>query len=201
MSAGAATAQMPAGLADPVHDAQRIFRRALSAFAHPGRIERLSTDLAPPAPLFATTAGLCLALADQDTPIWLDAACDTASVRDYLRFHCGAPITADAANSRFALVSEAMAMPALADLALGEPAYPERSTTLIMQVAGFSANGPYRLSGPGIDGSARLGIAGAPAHMVAFWAENNALFPCGIDLVLASPDAIVALPRTTKMES
>ena len=80
------------GLADPVLDAQRIFRGVLDAMAHPGRIVFLPPPPEPPAPLVPATAAIALTLLDYETPIWLDHRARTEEVIAYLRFHCGAPL-------------------------------------------------------------------------------------------------------------
>jgi alpha-D-ribose 1-methylphosphonate 5-triphosphate synthase subunit PhnH len=200
MNAALAAATMPGGLADPVHDAQRIFRRLLAAFAYPGRIEALTAPDAAPAPLLPSAAAICLALLDHDTPLWLDRAADGPAVRDFLRFQCGCPLVARAADSRFAVLADAATMPPLADFALGDAAYPERSTTVILQVAGLRTDGALRLRGPGIAERTALGVDGLPARFWPEWAANGERFPCGVDVVLAAPGGIAALPRTVTVE-
>ena len=56
-----------------------------------------------------------------------------------------------------------------------------------------------RLAGPGISGHATLSVAGLPADIVDRLAANHALFPRGVDLVLAGPEGVAALPRTTRV--
>ena len=38
-----------------------------------------------------------------------------------------------------------------------------------------------------------------PRHFVAQWKQNRARFPRGVDLILAAPDGIACLPRTTRI--
>jgi alpha-D-ribose 1-methylphosphonate 5-triphosphate synthase subunit PhnH len=59
------------GLADPGHDAQRLFRAVLDAFAHPGRITSLPDPPAGPGVVSPATAAYLLTLVDRDTPLWL----------------------------------------------------------------------------------------------------------------------------------
>ena len=55
------------------------------------------------------------------------------------------------------------------------------------------------MRGPGIDGIAVLQAAIQPADLFERLAINATLFPRGIDVVLVADDAIVAIPRTTRL--
>lgn len=191
-------AKLAPGLADPVHDGQACFRAVLDAMAHPGRIVSLPFRLAapPPAPLDEAAAALALALCDFETPIWLDAALLPAA--DYLRFHCGSPLAEGPGGAHFAFSGAAASLPPLASFALGTDEYPDRSTTLILAVPALDAGRGVALSGPGIDGTARLAIEGLGD---GFWAERatlRTLLPRGLDIVLTCGQRLAALPRTTR---
>jgi len=191
-------ARLEPGFDDPVRGAQVCFRALLDAMAHPGRIVALPSSLggAPPVPLGPTAAALALTLCDIDTPVWLDKAASTAA--GYLAFHCGAPLVDSPVDARFAIVADAAALPPLDRFALGSDEYPERSATLVIEVADLVEDGGAVLRGPGIRGAARIGIDGLPAR---FWAERAALaelFPRGIDVVFASGARLAALPRSTR---
>src|SRR5690606_37837176 len=91
--ASSGAAQIAPGFANPVFDSQRIFRGLLEAMSYPGRIVDTGSLASAPAPLSPAAAATCLALADYETPVWLDPAAHP--VRDWLRFHCGCPIVSD----------------------------------------------------------------------------------------------------------
>ncbi len=186
------------GFADPVLDAQRTFRAVLDAMARPGTVHRLAGAPHGPAPLAAATVAVCLTLVDLDTPVWADAA--AAPALDYLRFHCGCP-AAGPDSAAFALIADARALPALDMVPVGLPEYPDRSATLIIQVAGLTPGQGRRLTGPGVDGAARLAIAGLDERFWPAWADNLALFPLGFDVIFTSGDQVAALPRTTRVEA
>ncbi|MFN8720679.1 MAG: phosphonate C-P lyase system protein PhnH [Rhodospirillales bacterium] len=186
------------GFADPVHDAQAAFRGVLDALSTPARIVTLAAPPAVPAPLMPATVALCLTLVDYETPLWLDGP--AAAADGFLRFHCGCPIAASPADARFAVVTDPLAMPGLHEFAPGEDLYPDRSATLLVQVAGFGEGRALRLTGPGIRGSAELRVAGLPDGFAAAWADNATLYPLGVDVVLVAGDRVVGLPRTVRME-
>lgn len=203
-----ATAQAPlqAGFDDPVLDSQACFRVVLDAMAQPGRISALAAgkmplDLAVPEPLQPVMAGLCLTLLDLDTNLWLDpAAALSEALRRYLAFHCGCPIVATPADADFALVTDPRAMPPLADFRQGSAEYPDRSTTILLQVERLTNGEGATLRGPGIEDSRRFGASPLPSD---FWSQvqsNRALFPCGVDVIFAAPAAVAALPRSTRVE-
>ena len=188
------------GFADPVFDGQKVFRATMDAVANPGRVQPLGTLATPPAPLTTELAALALTLCDHDSPVWLDAHLAAApAVADWLRFHTGAPITADKQQAMFALISDPTAMPSLEGFALGTDEYPDRSTTLIIAVHGLE-NGPaLELRGPGIKDLATLAPHPLPADFVPQWAENRQPFPRGVDVILVAPGVVAGLPRTTRI--
>lgn len=190
---------MLGGLADPVLDGQRIFRNVLDAMAHPGRVVTLPAPPELPPPLMAGAAAICLALLDFETPLWLDGAAATPGAIEYLRFHCGVPIVATPETAAFALIAEPGRMPPLEVFATGTDEYPDRSVTLIVQVERLQPVG-RRLRGPGIDGESSLGVEGVPEQFWAMLLKNQAMFPRGVDVLLAAGMLVAALPRTTRVE-
>ncbi|MCZ8317043.1 phosphonate C-P lyase system protein PhnH [Phreatobacter sp.] len=186
--------------ADPVRDAQAAFRAVMNAMARPGSVQPVAGLTGAPAPLSPTAAAIAVALADYETPLWLDPALAAApDVGAWLTFHTGARIVAEPARAAFALVAEPAALPDFATFAQGTDVYPDRSTTLILQVASLTGGPVLRLSGPGISGHAHLAATSLPADITAHLAANHALFPRGVDLVLAGPEGVAALPRTTRV--
>lgn len=189
------------GLADPVRDAQATFRAVLDALARPGRIVGVPTSAGPLTPdgLGPAAAALALTLVDFETPVWLDPGLTAAA--PWLSFHCGAPLVDDPARAAFAFARGFDALPALDRFGLGNEEYPDRSTTLILEVAGLEADTGLRLTGPGIATEARLAVAGVPPGWWAARAALAVLFPLGLDLILVASGRLAALPRTTRVEA
>lgn len=192
---------MRPGFDDPVMDSQASFRRLLDAMAQPGRVEAMQSDLEPPAPLQAAATAVCLTLLDLDTTLWLDkAARDSEGLRQFLAFHCGCPLVDEPAEAAFALITEPLTMPALESFGQGSAEYPDRSTTLIIQVRALHPEGETILSGPGIEDRRRFDATPLPLE---FWEQacaNHAGFPLGVDLIFATADRVAAVPRSTRLE-
>lgn len=188
------------GFADPVLDAQRVFRAVMDALARPGSIQLLHADLTPPFPLTPELAALALALADQEAPLWLDGPLAASTeVADFLRFHTGAAITPDPVAAAFALVADAARCPPFDRFALGSPEYPDRSTTIVLAVDDLGNDSGFTLRGPGIDGRAKLRAEPLPADMYQRLRDNRALFPLGVDLLFAGPACVAGLPRSSEL--
>jgi alpha-D-ribose 1-methylphosphonate 5-triphosphate synthase subunit PhnH len=185
---------------DPALASQAVFRTVMDALAHPGLARPLLSGLAAPAPLTATAAAVALTLLDFETPFWLDPGlADAPEVAAWFKFHTGAPLIADSARSAFAFVSDPAAMPTFDVFSPGSIEYPDRSTTLVVQVAGFGHGEALALCGPGIAGTRRFSAAPLPPDFRARLIANRALFPRGVDLILVSPDAVAALPRSLRI--
>jgi alpha-D-ribose 1-methylphosphonate 5-triphosphate synthase subunit PhnH len=193
-------AELPAGFADKVLSAQSVFRSVMDAMARPGSIQRIASAAATPVTMMRGTAAIALTLFDHDTPIWLDAQMSaTVDVAKWLKFHTSAPVMADSSIASFALVGDPKNMPSLDRFAFGSNEYPDRSTTLILQVESLTDGPAVKLEGPGIDGTATLRASIQPRDLFERLAINATLFPRGIDVVLVHDDSIVAIPRTTRL--
>lgn len=192
-------AEMPPGFADKVLSAQSTFRSVMDAMARPGGVQRIRPAAGRPEPMMPGTAAIALTLFDHDTPVWLDKAISaTPDVAKWLKFHTSAPVVANTAASHFAVIGDPSELPPLDRFALGSNEYPDRSTTLILQVDSLTSGPAWELTGPGIDGVAIL-QATIRQNLFERLAVNAALFPRGIDVVLVHDDAVVAIPRTTRL--
>ena len=186
--------------ADPVHDAQAVFRALLAAMAEPGTVHHVAPDLAPPAPLSPGAAGVALALLDLETQLWFDGADGAgAAALGFLQFHTGVRRADAPARADFALVTDGLRLPPLDVFRQGTDEEPELGATLIIQVSAIAAEAGWRLSGPGIAGERNLRIGGLRPGLAADLAANIGRFPRGVDLVFAAGRTICALPRTTKI--
>lgn len=183
----------------PVQSA-RAFRVLLDVMASPGTILALDTAR-PPAPLSQAAGTALLTLADGTTPIFLAGPLNCAAVRDWIAFHIGAPVLhADMAPEElsrhipFACGNYGDLSAHLDLFHLGDPDYPDRSTTLLMELDRLENNGAV-LSGPGIQHTARLSLP-----ETTMFKENRQLFPLGFDYFLTCANRIAALPRSTRVE-
>jgi alpha-D-ribose 1-methylphosphonate 5-triphosphate synthase subunit PhnH len=195
-------AELPQGFADKVLSAQSTFRSVMDAMARPGSVQRIMPVAGTPGPIMRGTAAIALTLFDHDTPLWLDERMSESSdVLKWLKFHTGAPVIQDSSIASFALIADGAALPAFERFALGSNEYPDRSTTVILQVESLDAGRAFELRGPGIDGVTTLQAAIKPGDLFERLRINEALFPRGIDMVLVADEAVVAIPRTTRVTS
>lgn len=177
------------GFADAATDAAFAFRRIMEVMARPGEIAEVK-GATPPAPLSVAAGVVVLTLCDPETPVWLAPGVDTQGVRDWITFHTGAPFAAPG-RAQFALGAwEEFPLDAFP---IGLPDYPDRSTTMIVEMPELAAEGAT-LEGPGIEESARLNLPD-----LAPFQRNARLFPQGLDFIFTSGARLAALPRTTRV--
>jgi alpha-D-ribose 1-methylphosphonate 5-triphosphate synthase subunit PhnH len=187
-----------AGRDDEGLRAQRSFNALMRAMAEPGLIEKLAIPPGVPEALPRGLAAVAVTLADFETPLWLDEQLGSAAeVTRYLRFATGAPIVEDPARASFALVCRATAMPPFDCFSAGSDAYPDRSVTIVTEVQTWAAMQRFELTGPGIATVRSFAAGPLPADFEKRMAENQSLFPRGVDLVITSGDEVMALPRST----
>jgi alpha-D-ribose 1-methylphosphonate 5-triphosphate synthase subunit PhnH len=169
----------------------RAFRAVLEAMARPGSLQRLA-GAAPPAPLSPAAGAVLLTLVDATTPLYLAGAADCALVREWVRFHLGAPLCG-AEQASFALGRWQDLRP-LNRFAIGSAEYPDRAATLIVEMDDLRQSGTT-LRGPGIRQKAQLSLP----ETAAFQA-NHALYPLGFDCLFTCGDLVAGLPRSTLVE-
>lgn len=187
------------GFADPVFDAQTAFRAIMDALANPGTPHKLGKTALAQGPLKAELANTLLTLSDADTTIWLSETLRTAPVEAFIAFHAGAPLTPDPAKATFALAASADELPRLDQFNLGTQEYPDRSTTVVLSVPALSGGPDQLLRGPGIRDHLHCSPMGLPGDFLAQWADNRALFPRGVDLLLVADGQVMGLPRSTRL--
>jgi alpha-D-ribose 1-methylphosphonate 5-triphosphate synthase subunit PhnH len=190
---------IPAGFARPVFESQSTFRAVLQAMSNPGRPVSVPVRAQGPSGWSGTMAAVVLTLCDMDTPLWLDPEAASSEALRFLRFHCGSPVTDMPRAASFGIILNPNAMPALEEFSSGDAEYPE----LHDHPAGRALTGPAerlaRIHGPGIAGTVEL-PNWLPRGFTEQWTRNGELFPRGVDVILAAPNAIVGLPRTLKVE-
>ncbi len=197
------TAAYRGGFGNPVLQGQGVFRVVMDAMARPGTIRSLESAISgvkPPSPLSPAAGALALTLCDADTSVWLTPALRQSASKVWIAFHTGSPLTEQKAETRFAFVEKGGVVPGFGQFALGTQEYPDRSSTLVLEVDALSGGVSFTATGPGIRDAVEFSPRGLPDVFPALWAENRALFPRGVDLILVAGSELLCLPRTTKLE-
>ncbi|MDC0738689.1 phosphonate C-P lyase system protein PhnH [Cognatishimia sp. SS12] len=184
------SAALKGGFETPAVQSAVAFREIMTAMARPGHVSHVTGGEAP-APVSAAAAAVILTLCDADTGLYLAGAYDTEAMRAWVRFHTSAPLCGPEACS-FALGTWDDLRP-LGRFPLGSAAYPDRSATLIVEVAHLQPQG-RTLTGPGIQDRAELSLPAGPE-----FADNHALFPRGLDFIFTCGAQLAALPRSTRV--
>ncbi|MFT4784180.1 MAG: alpha-D-ribose 1-methylphosphonate 5-triphosphate synthase subunit PhnH [Paracoccaceae bacterium] len=177
------------GFAQAPIDSSHAFRAVMIALAQPGEICTVA-GANPPAPLSVAAGVVVLTLCDPDTPVFLGAGHDTPEVRNWIKFHTGAPITNEA-EAMFAIGLWAD-LPEAA-FSLGTAEYPDRSATLIVEIPVLENSGAT-LRGPGIKDSALLSVPETKAFQA-----NATHFPLGLDFIFTCVDRLAGVTRTTRV--
>ncbi|MBD8882140.1 phosphonate C-P lyase system protein PhnH [Rhodanobacter sp. 7MK24] len=192
---------MLAAFANPVFDSQSNFRELLQAMARPAVPRTLPVLPPAPAPAAPAAMAIVLTLCDATTSVWLQQPED--EVVRHLRFHAGLKLADRPQDADFALITNPASMPPLDAFACGDMRYPDRSASLIIQLAAINpvaAGGAGNtFAGPGIRDTETVAIDGLPAD---FWQQRAALaalLPLGIDLFFVAGQQVLALPRTTRL--
>lgn len=186
-----------AGFPNPVLDQQAAFRAVMQALAEPGCIVPAGAMVGEASPLGPVARAIALSLLDFEVRYHL--APSLAAAESDITFHTGSRLAARPDESEFAFVDLTHDALDLARYAQGTPEYPDRSTTIILKVESFAGGPTLAIAGPGIPGTRELAIPGLPADFIVQWAANAARAPLGVDLLFTTNEAVLGLPRSTRI--
>lgn len=169
---------------------QQVFRSLMEAMSRPGKLENLATltECAFPArAVLATLLDAEVSFCDHDDLLdandWPLLQAENRPVEQASYILCRGDKAPD---------FEPM---------LGSLSSPERSATLILQVASVSDGAcQLNLSGPGIKGERPAKLSCLDRDWLIKREQWNASFPLGVDLILVDREHVLALPRTTNIE-
>jgi alpha-D-ribose 1-methylphosphonate 5-triphosphate synthase subunit PhnH len=195
--------QVRPGFHDAALGSQAVFRVALQALSHPGRVLDLPAVAELPQHGQGAAALLLLALLDSDCGLWLSPSLADSDAATWLRFHTGCQCVSAPEQARFLWVAAGDAMPALHTLNLGTDEYPDQSATCVLETRGLAntGNSAWSLQGPGIAHRQSLDVSGLPDTFETQWAQNQAAFPRGVDVFLTTATQVAGLPRTTRIST
>ncbi|HEX2146683.1 MAG TPA: phosphonate C-P lyase system protein PhnH [Pseudorhizobium sp.] len=187
------------GFAQPVFDAQSVFRLLMDGMSRPGTIQNMSIEIDQPPPLGRAAAAVALTLCDGDTTFWLHADFRKTPVAEWISFHTGASLSAEKAQATFAFMRASAGICSFDLFASVTQEYPDRSATIVIEVAAIGEGRPLTLSGPGIRDQVTIQVDGLPELFDDVWQANRALFPRGVDVILSAGQHLLCLPRTTNI--
>jgi len=188
---------------DAVHDTQRVFRALLKAVSFPGSLGSLAREAAGIdawASVNRALVAVALTLLDAETSFCVWPRNAEAETRLLSQLTYGRPAAPQDALYHFVLRT-ANAAEALRGASVGTLVEPHLGATVVMEADELTHQGAWTLRGPGINGTASLGVRGLPPEIAAVRAERCAEYPLGIDLFLIDRSGrLAALPRTTRVQ-
>jgi alpha-D-ribose 1-methylphosphonate 5-triphosphate synthase subunit PhnH len=196
MSVGTET--FTGGFNDPVFEGQSVFKAIMDGMARPGTLRTVGPQVAPPAPLGIAAGAIMLTLCDHETPVWLSAGLAKSPLPAWLAFNTGASL-GEKTEARFVFLEGGAMLSSFSQFSVGTQEYPDRSATIVLEVAALTGGRELALSGPGIKTVEMTSPVGLPDSFLRLWNDNRAIFPRGADVILTSGESFICLPRTTKI--
>lgn len=195
------THALSGGFSEPVFQSQSVFRMLMDGMARPGTLHEVEGDIGQPAPFGAASAAVALTLCDHETTFWLSAELAKSATAEWIAFHAGAQLTREKADARFAFFEPGTQPASLGLFALGTQEYPDRSTTVVIEVAKLGEGQPLTLSGPGLLAPKTIAVDGLSQDFLRQWSDNRMLFPRGVDVILTCGKKLMCLPRTVRISA
>jgi alpha-D-ribose 1-methylphosphonate 5-triphosphate synthase subunit PhnH len=173
----------------------------LDAMARPGKVCPLpALRLHPAQGLSPYAAGLTFTLLDSETGFAVVP--DNAAWQHYVSLNTGA-VPRPVAVAEFIIANACEQLPQITAARRGSLLSPEQGSTLILMVERLAESGPglrLSLTGPGVNGRARLAVAGLQPLNLEYVSGLNQEYPLGVDLFLVDAAGnLAAVPRSTAL--
>ncbi len=191
---------------DTIFDSQKIFRILLDAFAHPGKVVKISDlKITPPSSISKISAGVLFTLLDLEVGFAVSASDkeQREEIEEYFIINTGSKLK-NLESADFILVFGEF--PQLEKMKKGSLEYPDEGATVVYSVEEVNENLSgvdsvnLTLTGPGINGKRKLSLKGLKKQEFIKIMEINKEFPLGIDFVFMDRKGkFFALPRSTKI--
>ena len=184
------------GFKNKTFESQEAFHLILQATANPGKKVKFMNHNYSQEDLHISSVNIIFTLLDLDTNVFIQSAQEN-TISNFIKLHTGSPITKNKVESDFAVVTDG-------DLDFdsfneGLDQYPDKATTLIIQIQSMSQGEDFVLSGPGIKNSNRITLSGIPHNFKEKVNANSSKFPLGVDIFLTCKNELISLPRTIKI--
>lgn len=188
------------GFEDPAYGSPQTFRAIFRAMEHPGQLVTVRQNPVAPQEFNSATSAACLTLLDCETPVWTDIDWESPAI-SWLLFGCNSNIVTEPCMADFVLITEPASMPDLNYFRIARCEYPEKATTMIVQVEDILPSSECDPSNIPLGKSPRLEIKGIPDSFWYQWRQLSRHYPCGIDVFFTCEDVLTALPNTIPFEN
>jgi len=190
---------------DIICDSQKIFRTLLDAFAHPGKVVKISDlKIVPPIGISKASAGVLFTLLDFEVGFAVSTSNkkQKEKIEEYFIINTGSRLkNLESADFILALRE----LPQLERIKKGSLEYPDQGATVIRVIEEIGENLKrdsliLTLTGPGINGKKTVSLRRVKKEEIMKIVKVNEEFPLRIDfLFVDKKDKFFALPRSTKI--
>lgn len=182
------------GFDDRVPASQHTFRVILDAMEHPGQLFTIRENPYAPDVFNSATAAACLTLLDSEKALWTDIDWESPAI-SWLQFGCGSCIVTEPSMANFSIITKPATMPSLNYFRIDRYEYPEKATTMVVQVNDILPAPDNNFSTIIRDKTVRLEFKGVTESFWYQWQQLSQLYPSGIDIFFTCDDVLTALPK------
>jgi alpha-D-ribose 1-methylphosphonate 5-triphosphate synthase subunit PhnH len=178
---------------------QQTFRAISTAMEHPGQLVTIRENPYAPDVLNSASAAICLTLLGYEKPVWTDIDLNSPAI-SWLQFGCGSSVVTETCMAYYAIITKPASMPALNFFRIGPYKYPEKETTIIVQVDDIVPGAGQNYSNILVYNSPRLEFKGISEEFWCQWRQLSRLNPPGINIFFTCDDVLLALPKIKRIE-